>query len=73
MSKIKLGGDTFGVTFHLWTTTSYSQSKSPNSCKTTTNRGIYWVLLIHQTIRKPCETYTHHPLLTSSDISSVWR
>ena len=28
MSKIKLGGDTFGVTFHLWTTTSYSQSKS---------------------------------------------
>jgi len=21
MSKIKLGGDTFGVTFHLWTTT----------------------------------------------------
>jgi len=22
MSKIKLGGDTFGVTFYLWTTTS---------------------------------------------------
>jgi len=47
MSKIKLGGDTFGVTFHLWTTTSYSQSKSPHSCKTPPNRGIYWVLLNH--------------------------
>ena len=33
MSKIKLGGDTFGVTFHLWTTTSYSQIKIPHSCK----------------------------------------
>ena len=31
MSKIKLGGDTFGVTFHLWATTSYSLSKIPNS------------------------------------------
>ena len=29
-----LYGDTFGVISHLWTTTSYSQSKSPNSCKT---------------------------------------
>jgi len=40
MSKIKSGGDTFGVTFHLWTTTSYSQSKSggqsaPSSSLTT--------------------------------------
>ena len=35
MSKIKLGGDTFGVTFHHWTTTSYSQSKSPILVKQT--------------------------------------
>jgi len=34
MSKIKSGGDTFGVTFHLCTTTSYSQIKIPHSCKT---------------------------------------
>ena len=29
MSKIKLRGDTFGVTFHLWTTTSYISRHIP--------------------------------------------
>jgi len=62
----------------LWVSpTNSSQSdslqvESQSSCKTSPNRGIYWVLLIHQPIRKPSETPTHHHLNPSSFLPSVW-